>query len=200
MKKMNKVIALAVAAAVMSPMAALADNTPDNVGNVTLLGNIVANSPMWQWTVNDYPGGRLDAKPSTATTANGVTTYKLNGQKFIAVSAFLPSLTAASLSPHSGIQGFSDKAAFAGNLGAPIQYVRDEGKGMVSFSVRAFAKDESGGNLIGELRLEATELRGMKRVFSAKSDGLINKNTLLFGNNFTQGDNFFAGQGSYSSS
>lgn len=162
MMKMKNLVALAVAAAVMSPMTAMADNTPDNVGNVTLLGNIVANSPMWQWTVNDYPGPSLDVHASSATTVDGVTTYKLNGQSFIAVSGYAPSFVPV-ISGNS--IGYTEKTHLTDGAGNNIADWESKNDGKVEFTIQATSTNASGETVSGKLHLEATEIRGQRDVF-----------------------------------
>lgn len=113
MKQILRTAPLAALVLVGISLSAQAAKQPDTVGDVTLYGNITANSPMWQWTVNDYPGARLDAKPSTAdTTVAGTVSYPLSGQWFVAASGYLPSFvpgkigsvstsTGWRISPHS---------------------------------------------------------------------------------------------------
>ncbi|MEX9939452.1 hypothetical protein AB7Z36_04055 [Providencia rettgeri] len=157
---MKKILALAIAAALASPMA-LADNPPSNVGDVTYLGNIVANSPMWQWTVNDYPGGRLDAKPSEVKETNGTYTYPLNGQAFIAASGYLPASTGINISSGPGSYiGTQDKTSLTDQNGASPRDLSDAQNGAVTFSIAASGYDAAGQAVEGKLLLKATEVRG----------------------------------------
>ncbi|MGX4743960.1 hypothetical protein GKR48_15685 [Providencia sp. wls1943] len=172
MKNIKNLIAIAVAAAIMSPMAAIANLPPDNVGNVTYMGNIVANSPMWQWTVNDYPGPRLDAKPNEATTtADGVTTYKLAGQPFIAVSGYLPSMTGM-VGPDTNTIGVRDITEFRDGNGSPITDIKSLAEPQaMSFAISAVSTDASGAQAVGKLTLKATEVRGGQYAGINNSDG-----------------------------
>lgn len=183
MKKMNKLVALTVAAVVMSSMAAMAVNTPDNVGNVTLLGNIVANSPMWQWTVNDYPGPRLDAKPSEATTENGVTKYKLVSQPFIAVSGYLPSTTSVVSQNVTGL-GNRDITTFTDADGNTITNLTNLPEPMsVSFTIKATSQSASGQTVDGKLRIKSTEIRGMKTITYHRSNNSVLMDIFVFASN-----------------
>lgn len=166
MKNLKNIIAIAVVAAITSPMEAMANTAPDNVGNVTYMGKIVANSPMWQWTVNDYPGPRLDAKPSEATTENGVTVYKLAGQPFIAVSGYLPSMTGM-LGPAVTTLGTRDITEFRDGNGNPIADIQPLNEPQaVSFTISAISTDKNGAQAVGSLKLKATEIRGVRRVYT----------------------------------
>ncbi|MEM8183462.1 hypothetical protein Q4R69_17145 [Morganella morganii subsp. sibonii] len=204
---MKKLIAVAVAGAMMAPLAVQAENMPDNVGTVTYMGNIVANSPMWQWTVNDYPGGRLDTKPSTATTANGVTTYPLAGQAFIAVSGYLPSLVGINIaSGESTTLGIRDITTLTDQAGNAIANVTDAQKGAVTFTIAASALGADGGEVTGTLKLKSTELRGARFAYTsnyATKPTKSQKSILLAGGTRvelpTQAGSCFSGTGSYSS-
>ncbi|MEY0025063.1 hypothetical protein AB7W40_13810 [Providencia rettgeri] len=203
---MKKILALAIAAALASPMA-LADNPPRNVGDVTYLGNIVANSPMWQWTVNDYPGGRLDAKPSEVVEANGTYTYPLHGQAFIAASGYLPSVVGINLA--SGIfstLGTRDITSLTDQNGAAPADITDAQKGAVTFTIAASGYDLSGQAVEGKLLLKATEVRGFRTAITAaagSSEGIRAKRLYVFGKTaplFTRGaDSCFAGTGKFTS-
>ncbi|MFH6894487.1 hypothetical protein ACHCAL_10570 [Providencia huaxiensis] len=180
---MKKMLALAIATALASPMA-LADNPPSNVGDVTYLGNIVANSPMWQWTVNDYPGGRLDAKPSEVVEANGTYTYPLNGQAFIAASGYLPSLTPITqLVEGSRKLGLMDKTALYDMNGdtptvtAPSADTQPDRE----ISIAATGTNSSGARVTGTLTLMATEIRGSRLIYKIGND--ITSVTTLAGDN-----------------
>lgn len=170
---MKKLIALAVATAVMSPMVSMAavTNVSDNVGDVTLQGDIIKQASQWQWTVNDYPGQSLDAKPSEATEANDVITYKLNGQKFIAVSGFLPSFSAVNITgKNSSSYGVADKTELLGGDGQAISNIKELPAGAVSFTIPAISKDSQGNEVQGTLQLTATEIRGQQEVARGGTD------------------------------
>ncbi|MEY0532417.1 hypothetical protein AB7351_20700 [Providencia rettgeri] len=157
---MKKILALAIATALASPMA-LADNTPDNVGDVTYMGNIVANSPMWQWTVNDYPGGRLDAKPSDMVESGGKYTYPLKtAQSFIAFSGYLPSRAGINFSSLSSSLGYKDIVSLTGADGKPIM-VSNTGiaDGSAYITIPTVGKDLSGKDVAGSLTLKAYDMR-----------------------------------------
>ncbi|MEY0067466.1 hypothetical protein AB7W80_06645 [Providencia rettgeri] len=203
---MKKMLALAIATALTSPMA-LADNPPSNVGDVTYLGNIVANSPMWQWTVNDYPGGSLDAKPSEVVEANGTYTYPLNGQAFIAASGYLPSFVGINLA--SGISstlGTRDITSLTDQNGAAPADITDAQKGAVTFTIAASGYDLSGQAVEGKLLLKATEVRGLRQArtnTTGSSEATHTKQLYVFGTTSTQltsgVDSCFAGTGKFSS-
>lgn len=199
--KMKKLIALAVAAAVMSPMVAMADNTPSNVGDVTLLGNIVANNPMWQWAVNDYSGPSLDAQAGSATTVDGLTTYKLNGESFIAVSGYLPSFTSVA-GPSSAKLGHADLTELADGSGTPVADIKDAQQGAVTFTITANGKDAQGLDVQGKLTVHSTEIRGYRLALSV-NQRKTNKQTVQYGGNRAlfpiQGGSCFSGIGSFSS-
>ncbi|NHN51111.1 hypothetical protein HAV27_05535 [Providencia rettgeri] len=157
---MKKILALAIATALASPMA-LADNTPDNVGDVTYMGNIVANSPMWQWTVNDYPGGRLDADPSDMVESGGKYTYPLKtAQSFIAFSGYLPSRAGINLSSLDSSLGLKDIVSLTGADGKPIM-VSNTGiaDGSAYITIPTVVKDSSGKDVAGSLTLKAYDMR-----------------------------------------
>lgn len=178
---MKKILGLAIAAALTSPMA-LADNTPSNVGNVTYLGNIVANSPMWQWTVNDYPGGSLDAKPSEAVEANGTYTYPLSGQAFIAVSGYLPAMGYVSNSPVlGGSVGLMDKTSFTDAQGDGPGDITASTNGAVTFTIIASAYGTDGKQVTGRLKLNATELRGNRLAYTELANNTPTKLLYVFG-------------------
>ncbi|WP_273818798.1 hypothetical protein [Providencia rettgeri] len=206
---MKKMLALAIATALASPIA-LADNPPSNVGDVTYLGNIVANSPMWQWTVNDYPGGRLDAKPSEVVEVNGTYTYPLNGQAFIAASGYLPSFVGISVaSGSSSTLGTRDITTLTDQNGTAPSDITDAEKGAVTFAIAASGYDSSGQAVEGKLKLKATELRATRyALYTARTSGGTpikdTKATLVYGANspvlsLSPGDSCFIGTGSYSS-
>lgn len=202
---MKKILALAIATALTSPVV-LAANTPSNVGDVTYLGNIVANSPMWQWTVNDYPGGRLDAKPSTATTANGVTTYPLNGQAFIAASGYLPSFVGINVSSATATRvGTFDITSLTDQKGAAPANITDAQKGAVTFTISASGYNTSGQAVEGKLLLKATEVRGSRYATIPDSSTAPDTGTrfvVIFGGSnasfpTSSSSSCFAGVGSY---
>lgn len=196
---MKNVLALAIAAALASPMA-LAANTPDDVGDVTYLGDIVANSPMWQWTVNDYPGGRLDAKPSEATTVGNVLTYPLSGQAFIAASGYLPSASSV-IHPLGGTLGARDVTTLTDATGSSIGDVALGPNGTVSFTITAHGTNVGGAPVTGKLHLIGTELRGYRVVETY--NGNVQKIIALFaspgGLPKTAGTHCFIGSGNYTS-
>ncbi|HHQ2585779.1 TPA: hypothetical protein ACSPKR_003176 [Providencia rettgeri] len=200
---MKNILALAIAAAMASSMA-IAANTPDNVGDVTYLGNIVANSPMWQWTVNDYPGGRLDVKPSAATTANGKTTYPLTASPFIAVSGYLPSTQSINDSTIGASNiGLADITTFTDGNGNPITDIADMKKGAVTFTISANSTNISGTPVVGKLTLTSTELRAARLAGTDSSGNKSNLTTTLLASTtsglpITSGS-CFSGVGSYSS-
>lgn len=168
---MKKFLALAIAAAMASPVALGAEHTVDNVGDVTYAGNIVANSPMWQWTVNDYPGGRLDAKPSESITEDGITTYPLVGQAFIAVSGYLPAFTSVK-TPIPGKIGMQDKTALYGADGAQVLDTDNNDElHTVSFTIPATGTTAGGASVTGTLQLTSTELRGYRVADIAEDSG-----------------------------
>lgn len=195
---MKKILVLA--AALASPMV-FAANMPDNVGDVTYLGNIVANSPMWQWTVNDYPGGRLDAKPSSAITNGGITTYPLAGQAFIAVSGYLPSGNSTHYGTSASRLGVIDKTTLSDGTGAQIANVANAGKGAVTFSIAANGTSASAAPVLGTLKITATELRGNRYINKPVNGSPNTKRTGLFGGTtvhpYTPGGSCFAGLGAY---
>lgn len=198
---MKKLLALAIAAAIASPMA-IAANTPDNIGDVTYLGNIVANSPMWQWTVNDYPGGRLDVKPSAATTANGKTTYPLTASPFIAVNGYLPSLLSINEGSLNSNIGVVDVTTFTDGNGNPIADITDAKKGAVTFTITANSTNISGTPVTGKLTLTSTELRAVRVAGSSSINGQKSSfRTVLLASTTaflpSAGSSCFSGVGSY---
>ena len=197
---MKKILSLAFSAALVSPLA-LAVNTPDTVGNVTYFGNIVANSPMWQWTVNDYPGGRLDAKPSQAITVDGLTTYPLQGAAFIAVSGFLPAMSTSSGAVLTNSFGFADKTQFTDSQGYPPSDVSNSNKGAVTFKISAQGTNSTGNPIQGKLVLNATEVRGYRNAYTTSTTKhaefrIFGKTTMT---PIVAGGSCFIGIGAYSS-
>lgn len=197
---MKNILALAIAAAMASSMA-MAANTPDSVGDVTYLGNIVANSPMWQWTVNDYPGGRLDVKPSAATTANGKTTYPLTASPFIAVNGYLPSLLSINEGSLNSNIGLIDITTFTDGNGNPIADITDAKKGAVTFTITANSTNISGTAVTGKLTLTSTELRAVRLAGSSINGQKLSFRTVLLASTTaglpTAGSSCFSGVGSY---
>nr|WP_181375442.1 hypothetical protein [Pectobacterium carotovorum]ALG88440.1 Hypothetical protein [Pectobacterium carotovorum] len=197
---MKKVLAIAIAAVLATPMALA--NTPDDVGDVTYIGNIVANSPMWQWTVNDYPGGRLDAKPSTATTSGENTTYPLTASPYIAVSGYLPSFVGINAGTVSSYIGTRDITSLTDQTGAAPANITDAQKGSVTFTIAATGTDTGGSPVQGTLKLKSTEVRGYR--YAARSDGEKKyKRTIVFGSTVkispTPGGSCFIGSGTHTS-
>lgn len=202
---MKKALVIAIMAALSSSYA-FSENTPDNVGNVTIAGNIVANSPMWQWTVNDYAGSRLDAKPSDAKDVGGKKVYPLNGQAFIAVSGYLPSFSSISYDAAATVLGNRDVTKLTDMNGNYIANITNLDKGSLSFTIAAKSQNSNGKEVNGTLKLSSSELRGYKYAFK-RSDDTIAKRSAIFGHTapvtadvaFESGS-CFVGTGSFSSS
>ena len=158
MKQILRTAPLAALVLAGITLSAQADTAPDSVGDVTLYGNITANSPMWQWTVNDYPGARLDAKPSTAdTSVAGKVTYPLNGQWFIAASGYLPSYVPGIIGAVTANFGNADITTLTSPDG-PIEVTTTGATATVS--IPATGTDAGGATITGKLMLNADELRG----------------------------------------
>lgn len=199
---MKNILVLAILAVIASPMA-IAANTPDNVGDVTYLGNIVANSPMWEWTVNNYPEGRLDVKPSASTTANGKTTYPLTASPFIAVSGYLPSLLSINEGTLNSNIGIGDITTFTDGNGNPIADITDAKNGAVTFTITANSTNINGTPVTGKLTLTSTELRGLRIASTLNSGQKSSQRFILLASTTvrlpTAGSSCFSGVGSYSS-
>lgn len=161
---MKQVMIIAVATVALSPLVLTAVNTPHEVGTVTLLGHIAENSPMWQWTVNDYPYGPLNtgALSSRSSELDGVY-YPLSGMPFIAVSGYIPRFVSLTNSSGSAI-GVQDKAQLLDN-GRPIMMFSDEGYGAVAFHLSAQGLDMQGMPMTGTLTLTGTELRAFRYAY-----------------------------------
>lgn len=159
MKKILRITSLAALVLAGISLSAQAAVPPDNVGDVTLYGNITANSPMWQWTVNDYPGARLDAKPSTAdTSVVGKVSYPLNGQWFVAATGYLPSFVPAKIGSVDSTVGVRDITT----LTSPDGPVTLSTTGTVAtVTLPATGTDAAGKTLAGTLTLNADEMRGL---------------------------------------
>ena len=152
---------LVLAGLTLSAQAAL---PADNVGDVTLYGNITANSPMWQWTVNDYPGPRLDAKPSSATVVDGKTTYPLSGQWFMAASGYLPSFVPRKIGTVETSLGMKDITTLSSPDGAVMPDVSGT---VATLTMPANGGDASGKAIKGALTLEADAGRGYAYVLNS---------------------------------
>lgn len=159
MKKILRITSLVTLVLAGISLSAQAAVSPENVGDVTLYGNISANSPMWQWTVNDYPGGRLDVKPSTAdTSVAGKVSYPLNGQWFVAATGYLPSFSSAKIGSVNSTVGMRDITT----LTSPDGPVTLSTAGTVAtVTLPATGTDTSGRALAGTLTLNADEMRGL---------------------------------------
>lgn len=170
--------ALLLAGLTLNSQAAM---SPDNVGDVTLYGNITANSPMWQWTVNDYPGAPLVAESSKAdTSVSGKVTYPLTGQWFIAASGYLPSYVPGKIGTVSNIVGMTDITT----LSSPDGAVTVDLTGTTpTVTIPATRSSSSGTPETGTLALSADEVRGFvkKRI----EDGSTVADGVLFANNFS---------------
>lgn len=164
MKKILHITSLAALVLAGISLSAQAAVPPDNVGDVTLYGNITANSPMWQWTVNDYPGSRLDAKPSTAdTSVAGKVSYPLNGQWFVAATGYLPSFVGTKIGSVASAVGVADITT----LTSPDGPVTLSTAGTVAtVTLPARGTDTSGKTLAGTLTLNADEMRGLIRKYT----------------------------------
>jgi hypothetical protein len=148
-------------------LSAQAAMQPNNVGDVSLYGNITANSPMWQWTVNDYPGARLDAKPSAAdTSVVGTVSYPLNGQWFMAASGYLPSLVGGKIGTVSNAIGVTDITTLTSPDG-PVTLNTTANPATVSLP--ATGSDTAGRPISGTLILAADEIRGYLNKYTAAS-------------------------------
>lgn len=196
---MKKILALAITAALSTSVVFAADNVQGNVGDVTYLGNIVANSPMWQWTVNDYPGARLDAKPGDAQDVDGKKVYPLNGQTFIAVSGYLPSFVGILYGQdYKTTLGVRDITTLTDQKGQKPANITDGKNGATTFTISATASDQTGVPVEGLLVLKASEIRGWKSVTENKAEiwvyGSIAHQKPVSGNN-----SCFIGTGSFAS-
>lgn len=174
-----KIASLAVALALSSTtLITQAATPPDNVGSHLLFGNIVANSPMWQWTVNAYPGGRLDAKPSTATKSGNNVTYPLaNAQWFIAASGYLPSSVSLPSGLTGGDAGFTDKTSLSSPDGAITTNVTTLPS---TITLPAKATSTAGIAITGTLTLQGDEVRGaLRKVMNGASPSVPVSNILI---------------------
>ncbi|RBQ33686.1 hypothetical protein C2125_13560 [Rahnella aquatilis] len=154
MKQILRTIPLTALALAVITFSAQAVQPPTGVGDVTLSGSISAKSPMWRWTVNDYPSARLDAKPSQAdTTVQGKVSYPLSGQWFIAASGYLPSFVPGKMSS----AGTVDITTLTSPDG-PIMLSTTANPATVT--IPATGTDSSGQIITGSLVLSADEVRG----------------------------------------
>ncbi|MEG2734335.1 MAG: hypothetical protein RR962_03255 [Hafnia sp.] len=175
---MKQILRIAPLAALMLAgitLSAQATTPPDSVGDVTLYGNITANSPMWQWTVNDYSGPRLNAKPSTAdTSVAGKVTYPLPGQWFIAASGYLPSYVPGKIGAVISLIGNADITTLTSPDGPVVLTTTGT---TATVSIPATGTDASGAPIVGNLVLNADELRG--GVFKIVNGTAINAGAFL---------------------